>query len=47
VVQTITPDDRVPHKDFAVTMLEKLDGNKFLRKIMFSEEATFDVPYTR
>jgi hypothetical protein len=29
-------------------MLEKLDGNnKFLRKIMFSEEAAFHVPYTR
>jgi hypothetical protein len=45
VVQTITPDDRVPHKEFAVTMREKLDGNnKFLRKIMFSKEATFHVP---
>jgi hypothetical protein len=44
VVQAITPDDRVARKEFAVTMLEKLDeDNDFLRKIMFSDEATFHV----
>lgn len=35
VVQEIMPDDRVAHKEFAETMLEKLDkDNKCLRKIM-------------
>jgi hypothetical protein len=36
------PDDRVACKEFAVTMLEKLDkDNKFLRNIMFPHKATF------
>jgi hypothetical protein len=44
VVQAITSDDRVARKEFAVTMLEKLDeDHDFLRKIMFSDEATFHV----
>jgi hypothetical protein len=44
VVQAITPDDRVAHSEFTVTTLEKLDeDNKFLRKIMFSDEAIFHV----
>jgi hypothetical protein len=43
-VQAVTPDDRVDRKEFAVTMLEKLDeDNEFLRKIMFSDEATFHI----
>jgi hypothetical protein len=37
VVQAFTQDDRIPHKVFAVTILEKLDKDKFLRKIMFSD----------
>jgi hypothetical protein len=38
------PDDKVAHREFAVTMLEKLDkDNKCLRKIMLSDEAIFHV----
>jgi hypothetical protein len=44
VIQEITPDNRVARKEFAMTMLEKLDEDKeFQRKIMFSDEATFHV----
>jgi hypothetical protein len=44
VVQAIMPDDRLTHRKFAVTMLEKLDEyNEFLKEIMFSYEATFYV----
>jgi hypothetical protein len=44
-VQATIPDDKVAHKEFAVTMLEKLDeDNKFQRKITFSDEVTFHVP---
>jgi hypothetical protein len=44
VVQAITPNDRVSLKEFAVTLLQKLDeDNEFLRKIMFSDKATFHV----
>jgi hypothetical protein len=35
------PDDIIAHKQFAATMLEKLDEDKFLRKIMFSDETSF------
>jgi hypothetical protein len=38
------PDDRVASKEFAVTMLEKLDKhNKFLMKVMFSDKATVHI----
>jgi hypothetical protein len=44
VIQAITPDDRAARKEFAVTIFEKLDEDKeFLRKIMFSGEATFHI----
>jgi hypothetical protein len=38
------PDDKVPHKESAMAMLEKLDEDKeFLRTLVFSEDAIFDV----
>lgn len=44
VVQATMPDDRVAHKEFAVTTLEKLEeGNKFLMKIMFCDKTTFHI----
>jgi hypothetical protein len=44
VAQAIKPYDWVARKKFAVTMLEKLNkDSEFLRKIMFSDEATFHV----
>jgi hypothetical protein len=39
----IMPDDRLAHKELAVSMLEKLDKDKFLRKVMFSDEGTVHV----
>lgn len=45
-VLAITPDDRVAHKEFAVTMLEKFDeDNELLSKITFSDKATFHVSW--
>jgi hypothetical protein len=41
VVQAITSDDRMAHNQFAVQTLDK--DNKFLMKITFSDEATFQV----
>jgi hypothetical protein len=37
-------DDRVAHKEFAVTMLEKLNEvSEFLRKIIFADETIFHI----
>jgi hypothetical protein len=41
VVQAIMSDDRVVHNQFAVQTLDK--DNRFLRKIIFSDKATFQV----
>jgi hypothetical protein len=41
VAQEITPDDRIAHNQYPVTILEKLEkANKFLRKTMLSDKAT-------
>jgi hypothetical protein len=43
VVQAITTDES-SRKEFTVAMLAKLgEDNEFLRKIMFSDEATFHI----
>jgi hypothetical protein len=42
VAQAIMPDDRITCNQFSVTTPEKPDeDNTFLRKIKFSDEATF------
>jgi transposase len=44
ILQHITENDKVVRKEFAMTMLDKVDEeNDFLTRIMFSDEATFHV----
>lgn len=44
VAQAIIPDDRIKCNQSSVTIPEKVDkDNILLRKIMFSDEATFDI----
>ena len=44
IVQAITQDDRVARKEFAVTMLRRMEQySNFLEQIIFSDESTFHV----
>jgi hypothetical protein len=43
VVQATAPGGKMGNNQFAVTMLQKLDKDKFLRTVVFSGEATFHV----
>lgn len=44
ILQQITPDDKLKRKHFAITVLDRLFTDKnFLKKIVFSDEATFHV----
>ena len=44
ILQEITQEDKVARKEFAMTMLDRVDqDNDFLARIMFSDETTFHV----
>ena len=43
--QALKPEDKPRRKEFAVTMLHRLDSDPgFLKRICFSDESKFHVP---
>ena len=44
LLQTLKPEDKPRRKEFAVTMLDRLDSDPgFLKRVCFSDESTFHV----